>query len=374
MIPQRLVIRPGVGRARLWLAVALALAAAPVLAGCTVIDALRPLPPDAPRDAPIPPTLHFTMRDGTVLPARSWLPTAGTPCRGVILGLHGFADSRDAFELPGPIFAAAGYALYAPDQRGFGDTADRGHWAGTPRMVDDAAELVAQLRAAHPGLPVTVMGESMGGAVAMLLAARPGQTADNFVLLAPAVWGWGQLALPLAVTLRVTDFVAPAWAPDPSRVAEDIYASDNIDAVRRLGRDPLTIRRPRIETTHDLVDLMSAAEDAAPAVHGRVLILSGRRDMLVPADATAFAWSRLPSSVRRAFYPHGYHLLLRDNDRALVIADILAWLALPDAWLPSGADSAAAAWLADHAWQGSPTTLAPATGFDFTGARRVWPY
>lgn len=374
MIPQRRAIRPGVGHAPLWLGVALALAAAPALAGCTVIAALRPLPPDAPRDPLLPPTLSFTMADGTVLPARDWLPPAGTQWRGVILGLHGFTDSRDAFELPGPVFAAAGYALYAPDQRGFGGTADRGSWAGTARMVNDASALVAQLRAAHPGLPVTVMGESMGGAVAMLLAAHPGPAADNFVLLAPAVWGWGQLALPLAVTLRVTDFLAPAWAPDPGRVAQDTYASDNIDALIRLGRDPLTIRRPRIAATDGLVDLMSAAQEAASDVHGRVLILSGRRDMLVPPDATAYAWSRLPSSVRRAFYPHGYHLLLRDTDRALVIADILAWLAAPDAWLPSGADSAAAAWLADHAWQGDPNTLAPAAGFDVTGARPVWPY
>jgi len=372
MIPQRLARRPGVGRARLWLAVALAVA--PAGTGCTVIQAFRPLPPDAPRDPPIAPTLSFKMRDGAVLPARSWLPPAGTPWRGVILGLHGFTDSRDAFELPGPVFAAAGYALYAPDQRGFGDTADRGRWAGAPRMVDDAAELVARLRAAHPGLPVTVMGESMGGAIAMLLAARTGPTADNFVLLAPAVWGWGQLALPLAVTLRVTDFLAPAWAPDPGRVAQDTYASDNVDALIRLGHDPLTIRRPRVETTDGLVDLMSDAEQAAPAVHGRVLILSGRRDMLVPPEATALVWARLPPSVRRAFYPHGYHLLLRDTDRALVTADILAWLAHPDTWLPSGADTAAAAWSADHAWQGKPNASAPATDLDTTGARPIWPY
>jgi alpha-beta hydrolase superfamily lysophospholipase len=352
----------------------LALAAVPAVTGCTVIEILRPLPHDTQRDPPIPPSMGFTMPDGAILPARDWLPPPGTPWHGVILALHGFADSRDAFELPAPIFAAAGYAIYAPDQRGFGDTADRGHWAGAARMVDDAAELVVQLRAAHPGLPVTVMGESMGGAVAMLLAARPAPTADNFVLLAPAVWGWGQLALPLALTLRVTDFLAPAWAPDPGRVAQDIYASDNIDAVLRLGHDPLTIRRPRVATTDGLVDLMSAAAAAAPALHGRVLILSGRRDMLVPPDATAHVWQHLPPTVRRAFYPHGYHMLLRDTDRALVIADILAWLAHPDAWLPSGADAAAAAWRADHAWQGDPNALAPATGLDVTAERPVWPY
>jgi len=366
MIPRQRAIRPGG-------ALCLALLVF-TLNACTLVAALRAPPPDAPYDAPIPADMQFTMSDGAILPARIWLPPAGTAWRGIILALHGFTDSRDGWEMPAPVFAAAGYAVYAPDQRGFGGTADRGGWAGTQRMVNDAAELVAQLRAAHPGLPVTLMGESMGGAVALLLAARPGTAADTYILLAPALLGWNQIAFPLGATLRITTLFAPDWTPDPGRVADDIYASDNFPALVRFGRDPLTIRRPTLRSTEGLVDLMSAAQEAAPNVHGRVLILAGRRDQLVPPRATATAWSHLPPSVRRAFYPHGYHLLLRDTDRALVAADILAWLAAPDAWLPSGADAATAAWRADHAWEGHPSLLLPAAADDDTGATPIWPY
>jgi dienelactone hydrolase len=146
-------------------------------------------------------------------------------------------------------------------------------------------------------------------------------------------------------------------------------ASDNIPALLRFGRDPLTIRRASIGQTYGLVGLMSAAQAAAPALHGQVLVLSGRRDQLVPPRATAAAWARLPVGVRRAFYPHGYHLLMRDTDRALVIGDVLAWLEAPDAWLPSGADAAAAAWGADHAWEGREPV-----NFDTVGGRAIWPY
>jgi dienelactone hydrolase len=108
-------------------------------------------------------------------------------------------------------------------------------------------------------------------------------------------------------------------------------------------------------------------------LHGPVLILNGRRDQLVPPAATATAWDRLPASVRRGFYPDGYHLLLRDRDRALVEADILAWLCDPDQYLPSGADVAASAWRADHAWDGDVSPLAPAAG-EAGWQRPVWPY
>ena len=54
----------------------------------------------------------------------------------------------------------------------------------------------------------------------------------------------------------------------------------------------------------------------------------------------------MPAGARRALYPEGYHLLLRDRDRALPTGDALAWMVEPQAWLPSGADAAATAWLA----------------------------
>ncbi len=267
------------------------------LSACTVVDALRPAPQDAPVDAPIPPSLSFTMSDGAVLPARVWLPAPGVPLQGVILALHGYTDSRDAWEVPAPAFTTAGYALYAPDQRGFGGAPERGGWAGVARMVDDAAELVAQLRAKYPGVKVIVLGESMGGAVAAVLAARPGLYADAYVLESPAVWGWHQMDPGVAATLQAADAVAPGWAPDPGRLGQNIAASDNFPALQRMGRDPLTLRRPSVASLRGLVDLMAAAQAASASLHGRVLILDGRRDQLVPAPATAAAWGKLPPGV-----------------------------------------------------------------------------
>jgi acylglycerol lipase len=345
-----------------------------LLSACALPTLLRPLPPEGPRDALIPPDISFRMDDGASLPARVWLPSGGVKLRGVILGLHGYTDSRDAWELSAPAFAEAGYAFYAPDQRGFGGTATRGVWPGTARLVADAAGLEAQLRARYPGQRLIAIGESMGGAVAAVLNARTVEGADATVLLSPAVWGWDQLNPFLATTLRVTDTVAPRWAPDPAHAGGHILASDNIEALIRFGRDPLTIRAPTVGMTRGLVDLMTEAQSAMKALRGPVLIAAGRRDQIVPPSATASAWAKLPPSVRRAFYPHGYHLLLRDTDRALVLADILAWLSDPDAWLPSGADAAAAAWPAAAPWDSGVDPLAPAAEWDAPWQDPVWPY
>ncbi len=340
---------------------------------CLARPPATPLGSMVPAAGPMPaPDMVFHMRDGAVLPARVWRPAGYA--RGIILALHGFTDSRDAWEYPAPGFVAAGYTVIAPDQRGFGGTANRGVWAGQQAMVDDAAELVARLRADNPGQRLILMGESMGGAVVMCLAARAPATADAYVLLSPAVWGRAQMALPVRGALWAVSRLAPGWRFTGDEVPLDIAASDNREALLRLAHDPLTLRGATVAMLRGLVDLMDSAQAAAAHLPAGTLILNGRRDQVIPPPATAAAWAKLPPSVRRAFYLSGYHLLLRDRDRATVQADVLAWLDAPDRWLPSGADINAAAWRADDAWDADPSAALPAPALDGVGLRRVWPF
>ena len=342
----------------------LSLMVAAALAGCAATP--PPAPPASREDSRlVPPDLSFTLSDGTVLPARNWLPPPGTATRGVILALHGFGDSRDAWEMPAPHFATAGYAVYAPDQRGFGATATRGRWAGAATMVNDAAALRTQLQARYPDVPVIVMGESMGGAVALLLAARPDAPVNSTtVLLAPAVWNRAEIGIPLRTGLWVAATVSPGWTLTGNEVPLHVQASDNRAALLRLAHDPLTLRRTRVDMLSGLVDMMDQASRAAPSVRGTVLVLNGERDQLVPPAATANLWAHLPTTVRHGTYLTGYHLLLRDHDRDRVTTDILAWLQTPNAWLPSGADLTAAAWLAQRSWQDTTSPLVPGYTLD----------
>jgi acylglycerol lipase len=295
------------------------------------------------------PDDQFTQPDGTILPTRVWLPPGGVPPQAVVLALHGFNDSRDAWALPAPAFAAAGIAVFAPDLRGFGDTAARATWPGVDTLVNDADAMARALRQRYPGTRLYVMGESMGGAIAMDLAARPdGPPVDGYVLLAPAVWGRSEQGVVLSSTLWLAGGVLPGYRITASDVPVRVTASDNRDALIALVRNPLTIHGTRVATLAGLVDLMDSAQAAAPAVHGRVLVAYGARDMLVPESAMGVAWAKLPADVRRAVYPNGYHLLLRDKNRQAVIGDVIAWMNAPGAMLPSGADVAASAWSSIH--------------------------
>jgi alpha-beta hydrolase superfamily lysophospholipase len=129
-----------------------------------------------------------------------------------------------------------------------------------------------------------------------------------------------------------------------------IQASDNIEMLRGLGRDPLIIKETRVDAVNGLVDLMDQALAAAPDLDRPALLLYGERDEVVPREPTFQLWRDLPAAERPAqrlaLYDNGWHMLLRDLNAAVVRDDIAAWIADPDAPLPSGADRRAAAALA----------------------------
>ncbi|HUZ73200.1 MAG TPA: lysophospholipase [Stellaceae bacterium] len=279
--------------------------------------------------------------DGTVLPLRIWLPE--TAPRAVVVALHGFNDHANAFADPAAVLARHGIATFAYDQRGFGRTALRGRWAGAEVMVDDALVAIALLRRRHPALPLYLMGESMGAAVAILAAKRAGGTGgtDGFILLAPAVWGRATMSFFERTGLWLADFL-PMITWSPRLLPVSIRVSDNAAMLRALHADPLVIQTTRSDTLTGLVDLMGAALDAAPHFAGRALILYGERDEIVPRAPVARFVAALPAAAasrqRVALYPNGYHLLLRDLAGPQVTADLVAWLHDPNAPLPSGAD------------------------------------
>ena len=322
------------------------LLATAVLAGCTGLPVYNPVLPDLPA-ASLRADELVMMPDGARLPVRDWLP-AGQP-RAVVLALHGFNDSRDAWEIPAPSFTAAGIAVFAPDQRGFGAAPLRGRWPGATVLMDDAASLLADLHARYPGVPLYAMGESMGGAILMGLAARPdAPKIEGWILLSPAVWGRQQMGAVLSSGLWLVSSLAPGLSVTGGEVNLRVVPSDNRAALIRLARDPLTIRRTRFDALRGLTDLMDDAQEASPALPPHVLALYGERDMLVPPDAMVRAWRNMPAGVRRALYPSGYHLLMRDIGRAAVIQDVIAWIGDQAAPLPSRADRWSLAWLAWH--------------------------
>jgi acylglycerol lipase len=314
----------------------------PSASGGVLLAATRP--PVMPR-APLASLLddRFVTADGTELPLRRWLPE-GQP-RAVVLALHGFNDYSNAFTAPAAALAGQGIAVFAYDQRCFGRAPLRGRWAGQETLTDDAVLAATLLRRRYQDLPIYLLGESMGGAVAILATARSKPApVDGIILSAPAVWGRETMNIFERAGLWIAGLLPPMHVSGRN-VPFEIHPSDNMAVLRALSADPLVIKETRTDSLAGLVDLMSAALKAAPHLDLPALILYGAHDDLIPHGAVARFVEQLPAKARTrqrvAYYPDGYHLLLRDLHAATVLADIAAWIADPQTALPSGADHAA---------------------------------
>jgi acylglycerol lipase len=311
------------------------------LAGCA------PIPFGTPKPVPGFPIItsgYFALPDGSRLPYRYYPPKG--PAKAVVLALHGYTDSRDGWAMLASVLNTHGIAVYAPDQSSFGATPNRGYWPGTAALVNEADAMAIQLREKYPDTKLVIAGESMGGAIGILLGAMPNPPpVDAYILSAPAVWGGAALSPFYHIVLHLADGIIPAKRLTGQ--AANVLASDNIAALIAFGEDPLTIEAPRIDNVAGLVALMGNAQAACARFRQPALFLYGGHDELIPRGAMKSCWTAIPrdSPVTLAYYPPDYHLITRDLERATPDADIVGYIL--GTGLPSSAPSAATVFLAD---------------------------
>lgn len=266
------------------------------------------------------------MADGFELPVSVW-GAAGEP-GAIVLALHGMNDYRKAFQNTGEFLAGHGITVYAYDQRGFGATRGAGYWHGSQALVSDLDSMLRLLRRAHPGLPVYILGESMGGAVTLAAQSLPGLHADGIILIAPAVWS--RTSMPWYQRLLL--WVAVHTLPGKHLTGEglDIKPTDNIEMLRTWSRDPLVIKATRVDVLYGVTNLMDMAVVAAHNLHSEALLLYGQHDEIIPRQPTC---SLLDTLNRQAgyqadaiVYARGYHMLTRDLHSGVVLRDIADWI------------------------------------------------
>ncbi|MDD5033555.1 MAG: lysophospholipase [Methylococcaceae bacterium] len=281
---------------------------------------------------------HFVTADGAVLPVRSWIPKQ-EPVKAVIVALHGFNDYSKFFTRPGQYLSQRGIACYAYDQRGFGNAPGRGLWPGVKAYRDDLRAFTAEVRLHHPGVPLYVLGESMGAAVAIVsMGFEDPPEADGLILSSPAVWSRSTMPWHQRLLLETGAHVAP-WLRLTGEGLR-IMASDNIDMLRELARDPLVIKATRVDAIYGLANLMDEAQVQVKKLKIATLVLYGEHDEVVPREPIELMLEKMQGlpQTRTAFYENGYHLLLRDLQAQKPWNDIAAWIENRNAPLPSGAD------------------------------------
>jgi acylglycerol lipase len=265
----------------------------------------------------------FAASDGAEVPYRLWLPK--TAPRAAILLLHGCCDYSGAFDDIAPKLVKRGFACLAYDQRGFGATASRGQWMGQERIVADVTEAVGFFRTRIPdGLPLFIIGESMGGSVAVHAAAsNPDLGVDGLVLVAP-----GALASTLRntlynMTMRVLRFFA-----GQSEIVVERTNGDELSAAAaiRLMGDPMVMQAIRAELLSGVIAMGYAAVGAAAKVTVPTLTLAATKDDVVREFCVRQLHANLAGEKDWSAIKDAPHLLLHWRRGNVVLRRVRRWI------------------------------------------------
>jgi len=126
---------------------------------------------------------ELTAHDGVTIPFREWWRE---DAKGVILYLHGQGDHSGPFTAMGDHLHEHGFNVYAHDHRGFGLSREpRGHIGSYERFIDDVMAMIGQARRQNAGLPIFLLGLSMGGHLALRSAHRAGREIAGVIAMSP---------------------------------------------------------------------------------------------------------------------------------------------------------------------------------------------
>lgn len=262
-------------------------------------------------------TSHFaTAADGRKQFRRHW--AAASP-RAALLLVHGIGEHVGRYEHVGAALADAGIDVLAHDQRGFGQTeGTRGFVAEFDEYLDDVEALLAERR--NVGVPVVLMGHSLGGLISTtyLVSERP--QPDLAVLSAPAL-----------------DAEAPAWqramAPILGKVIPKLFIKSSFDgsvlsrdvAVQEAyENDPLRVAGSTASLGRAILGAMGDTSQRLDRLRVPTYVLHGDADTLVPPTASE-PLAPLPGVTRRV-WPDLKHECLNEPEYPQVIAEIVAWL------------------------------------------------
>jgi len=115
----------------------------------------------------IPPLSHFAARDGASLAYRRYAPAGNVPGRGSVVLVHGSSANSQSVHPLAQSFAEAGFATFALDMRGHGDSGTRGVIAYIGQLDDDLEDF---MKAVNTAGPRTLVGFSAGGGFAIGVA------------------------------------------------------------------------------------------------------------------------------------------------------------------------------------------------------------
>ena len=300
-------------------------------------------------------TFLFKASDGNDIAVHHWLPEADPSI--VILISHGMAEFAARYDRFAEAANARGYAVFAPDHRGHGETAGSlsklGYLAdgdGFGRVMEDLHEIALDLKSRYPGKPLVLLGHSFGSFVSQFFIESYGDLLKGCVLSGTRGPDTVTVAFGL-IFAKLVSFCCGRKKPSPFLTQLSFSANNkriqNPESPNAwLSRDAAEVEKYDASPWAGFTCSAGFYRDLASGlsrIHRKgniariprglpVFLLCGSDDPVGAYGKTVRALADLYTSsgmsdVALKIYEGGRHEMLNETNRDEVTADILDWIA-----------------------------------------------
>ncbi|MFJ9542892.1 lysophospholipase [Streptomyces sp. NPDC101225] len=237
--------------------------------------------------------------------------------RYVALVVHGYGEHVGRYAELAGVLREHGAAVYGPDHMGHGRSAgERVVIEDFEDVVTDVHAVAALARSAHPGVPVVLIGHSMGGLIAARYAQRYGDELAALVLSGPVIGAWELPGRLLALDEIPDTPVSPAaLSRDPAVGAA--YAGDPL-----VWHGPM--KRPTLQAFERTLETVALGGGI-----GRLPLLwvHGEDDRLVPLAGSRPGVARLRGDhLTERVYAGARHEVFQETNKAEAFKDLVHFL------------------------------------------------
>jgi lysophospholipase len=249
--------------------------------------------------------------------------------KAVFLTLHGLMDHGGNYMNPGVYMKTHGYALVAHDQHGH----DHKRKAHVPRFdvyLDDLELMLAWVKENYQGVPIFIMGHSMGGLILTHFGIRKYQEdplVRGFIVSAPGYKNSVKTSKLLIAIGKLLTVITPRMEVP----VEDLrlhVTRDEAEFKRMREDERVGIQATKLSARMGAEFLKAqdwVPEHIAEWKHPLLAIIPGN-DKLANSDSSRELLSRIDERLlTEIFYPENFHESFNEVNREEVFADIVEW-------------------------------------------------
>jgi acylglycerol lipase len=267
---------------------------------------------------------HFSGFGGTNLFYQSWAATADP--KAVLIMVHGLKDHSDRYAEVAAKLNAEGYAVYAFDNRGHGDSEGQRVWVDSfDDYLNDLDLFYDIVHGLEPNQPVFLFGHSMGGAIVTLYSLKTTKALAGMILSGPALKATDDINGFLKFSTKILGSVTPTLAVFDLK--DENFSRDPV-VVQALKEDPLVYHKNGpARTAKELLAAMDQIQEHMSEVTTPFLLLHGRKDLLTNPEGSAELFQKSTGKDKAIrFFPNSYHDLLHEPEKQIVTNTMINWL------------------------------------------------